>query len=355
MVTNIESEKSTGNQSENIVVAQTSAKKSHLHGKADRFRNVLVCLDCSHVSNSVIPYSKILAKALHASIQLVHVVEPDHDHEAPFDPVEWSLRGRKAATYLNRMAVQHQLEPGDITIAVLEGEPAAEIDSRLNNSQDEITVFCRKEGREQGHIGTTSRKLLERSSGSIFLIPEIAKIQETTGFQRLLIPLDGSARAETVLPTVSNIAQQCGSTIVLVYAVPQPDVIEITPGDATSENLRSAVNEHNRSAAQRYLDRISRRLNETGVNIETRVLAGDDARRLLIDAITAEKIDCVVVSSHGASGHADVPFGDVANHFLSRSPVPILMLRDLTLSGAASFMSKLSGSSGRLPDAASNE
>ena len=355
MVTKFELEKNKGKNPKNSVVAKTPAEKSHLLGKTDRFKNILVCLDCSHVSSSVIPYSKILAKALHASIQLVHVVEPDHDHEAPFDPVEWSLRRRKAATYLNNMAAQHQLEAGDITIAVLEGEPAAEIDSRLHNSQDEITVFCRKEGREQGHIGTTSRKLLERSSGSIFLIPELAKIPETTGFQRIMIPLDGSSRAETVLPTVSNIAQQCGSTIVLVYAVPQPDVIDISPGDATAENLRSALNEHNRSAAQRYLDRISRRLYETGVNIEKRVLAGDDARRLLIDAITAKKIDCVVVSSHGASGHADVPFGDVANHILSRSPVPILMLRDLTLSGAASFMSKLSDSSGRLPDAAAHE
>jgi|GEM_PF-768209 len=355
MITKIKSDKTKNKKTENSTEKQTQEKQAQHHSHAEQFDNILICLDSSHVSASVIPYAQILANALHTGIQLVHVIEPDHAHEAPFDPVEWSLRRQKASTYLNNMKSQYHLDTENTSTVVLEGEPAAAIDSGLKNSHNEISVFCRKEGREQGHIGGTSRKLLERSVGSIFLVPERAKTPEPANFQRIMVPLDGSSRAETVLPIASSIAQHYGASIVLVYAVPQPDVLDDTPGDSKSEMLRYALNKHNRTCAQRYLDRIGRRLNQTKVKIEKRVLSGNDAKHLLIRSISLQNVDCVVLSSHGVSAQADVPFGDVTNHVLSHSPVPVLMLRDLTLSSAASLMIKLSNSSGRLPDAASNE
>ena len=318
----------------------------------ERFRSVLAFIDGAPVSNVVIPYAESLADTLHADLQLLTVLEPDHETDEQFDPVEWSLRRREAKIYLERLVSEYRLDTARTSIEILEGKSADAIGNCLSHSKREITVFCRKDDQELGHIGSTSRTVLERCTGSIFLVPARAATPNGVRFQRILVPLDGSPRAESVLPTISSMAQSCDATVVVVHASPHTEVIEMMPGDSKSAQLNSELEEHNQFVAKQYLERIGRRLRESGVRVELRVLESGDTRRQLVDAIGSESIDLVVLSSHGASGHADVPFGDVANYVMSRSPVPALMLRGTTLSGTATVMDRLADSGGRAPEGA---
>ncbi|MFT7212776.1 MAG: nucleotide-binding universal stress UspA family protein [Granulosicoccus sp.] len=317
------------------------------------FSFVLVCLDGTAVSSGVIPYAETLATSIHANLRLLTVLEPDHESETPSDPVEWSLRRREATQYLKSLVTKNCMDTVHTYITVLEGKSATAIGNYLCGTGHDISVFCRKDELETGHIGSTSRCVLERCSGSIFLIPAHKTTTEFSQFHRIMVPLDGSARAESVLPTIRNIALACNAIVVLVHAEPRSDIAETMPGDMETVRLKAALSKHNESAAQHYLDRISQRLRQSGVDVETQVVTGGDSRRQLIETVHRELIDLVVLSSHGVSGHTDVPFGDIAGHMMSRSPVPILMLRDTFMTGSATVMARLSESSARAPEGAS--
>jgi nucleotide-binding universal stress UspA family protein len=319
----------------------------------DRFSSVLVCLDGTAISSGVIPYAQTLATSLHVDLRLLTVLEPDRESETPSDPVEWSLRRREATQYLESLVTKNGLDTVHTHVTVLEGKSATAIGNYLCVTRRDISVFCRKDELETGHLGSTSRCVLERCTGSIFLIPARKATTEFSHFHRIMVPLDGSARAESILPTICNIALSCNATVVLVHAEPRSDIAEVMPGDAETVRLKTALSKHNESAAQHYLDRISRRLRQSGVDVESQVVTGGDSRRQLIETVHRKSIDFIVLSSHGVSGQSDVPFGDIASHMMSRSPVPILMLRDTNLTGSATAKGRLPESSARAPEGAS--
>ncbi len=334
---------------------QTSLEPLQKRVFSDRFESVLAFIDGDPVSNVVIPYAEVLANSLNAKLQILTVLEADHKGDSQFDPVEWSMRRREAKYDLDRLVSEYRLDPTRTSIAILEGKSATAIGNCLSNSQTEILAFCRKDVLELGHIGSTSRTVLERCGASIFLVPARVSTRSISNYKRIMVPLDGSPRAESVLPVISGIAQSCKATVVIVHATPQNQLIEMLPGDSRSAQLKAELDSYNQMMAKQYLERVSRWLRESGISVELRVLDSGDARRRLIDAVSGLTIDLVVLSSHGASNNEDVPFGDVASHVMSRSPVPTLMLRGITGSDPASALVGSSKLSARVPESAGRQ
>jgi nucleotide-binding universal stress UspA family protein len=132
--------------------------------------------------------------------------------------------------------------------------------------------------------------------------------------KRILIPLDGSTLAESVLPVAAQLARVLQGTLVLfrVYDVPPSDV-----------SLR--VIEAEAEEAQTYLAGVSRRPDLAGLQIETKVLGGAAARNIL-DAVQEYQADLLVMSSHGRSGVRRWALGSVAEHVIRHAPVPVLVL-----------------------------
>ena len=60
--------------------------------------NIYACVNRSETSLKVIPVAKTIARALGASVTLVHVIDPTEFTHAPFDPVEWEIVRREART-----------------------------------------------------------------------------------------------------------------------------------------------------------------------------------------------------------------------------------------------------------------
>ena len=91
--------------------------------------------------------------------------------------------------------------------------------------------------------------------------------------------------------------------------------------------LITQINQRNERVARSYLDQLSGRMRTGGLHVRSLVLSGGDVRRQLSTAIGEQATDLLVLASHGRSGYADVPFGDVANFLISRSQVPTLVVR----------------------------
>lgn len=144
-------------------------------------------------------------------------------------------------------------------------------------------------------------------------------------FQHILVPLDGSGRAESAIPVATCIARATGGTLLFVRVV-------MPPGDTPAHVIEPFVLPQEIPAiayqtASGYLARIAQLPEVHGIAVQTRVLMGMPAQQIL-SCIETQAIDLVVLSSRGETGLKRWAFGSVAHKVLRHSTAPVLILRE---------------------------
>ena len=137
-------------------------------------------------------------------------------------------------------------------------------------------------------------------------------------FERILVPLDGSARAEIILSQVGRILRREDAEILLLRVVNLPRFVEGVDLAA----LRRAELE----AAQKYLQEIARRFHDSGAKVHGRVVEGSPADAIL-DVATAEGATLIAMSTHGRGGLARWAMGSVAEKVARAADIPLLLVR----------------------------
>ncbi|MGZ3714600.1 MAG: universal stress protein [Ktedonobacterales bacterium] len=144
-------------------------------------------------------------------------------------------------------------------------------------------------------------------------------------YTRILVPLDGSPRAEAALPVAARLAQTSGGTLILTRIVnvnPELSPYFAMPVGSAPQLTYDIIDD-----AKAYLEQMRNQASVSGIPIETNVFLGMTAPALL-EAITETKADMVVMCSHGRVGFARWALGSVAQHITRHSPVPVLVLRE---------------------------
>jgi nucleotide-binding universal stress UspA family protein len=131
-------------------------------------------------------------------------------------------------------------------------------------------------------------------------------------FDRILVPLDGSGSAESVLPVVRSLCRQHASQIILVRVV-EPEPLDPEPPE---ESLH---------LANSYLKQTASGLVAPGMRAKTVARVGSVPESLLSVA-SEERASLIAVSTHGGATSESAPFGTVAGYLLRSSPVPILAI-----------------------------
>lgn len=142
-------------------------------------------------------------------------------------------------------------------------------------------------------------------------------------FSRILVPLDGSARAESALPLAARIARANSAQVVLVRVRRSPS--EYAAWGVMPISIDAMDAEESECAD--YLTRVAALPVLAGVAVETEVLAGMPASAIL-DTISAHHADLVVMSTHGRTGLARWVMGSVARQVAYHASVPVLVTRD---------------------------
>ena len=145
-----------------------------------------------------------------------------------------------------------------------------------------------------------------------------------TELQRILVPLDGSALAEKALPLAMLLAKKFDSELILLRAL---ELALPTPEIKYPENhwLREAL-QYSFREAQSYLDAREAELVQQGFQVRTLVRDGPPPDDILAVAVN-EKIDLIVISSHGMGGPSPWTSGSVADKVMQHSPCPVLLVR----------------------------
>ncbi|HLZ21394.1 MAG TPA: universal stress protein [Ktedonobacterales bacterium] len=145
-------------------------------------------------------------------------------------------------------------------------------------------------------------------------------------FSRILVPLDGSQRAESALPVAAKIARAANGSVVLVQSVNFPS--QLNAGAAFAPALYTPeLIEAQEAEATRYLQTISTSPVLTGIHTDVRVFTGTPAISIL-DSLASERADLIVMTSHGRTGLARWALGSVAQQLVRHAPVPVFVLRE---------------------------
>ncbi len=147
-------------------------------------------------------------------------------------------------------------------------------------------------------------------------------------YEKILVPLDGSALSESVLPYVIDLALGLGSDVVLLRVeAPVPEVVAMGGESVTLDPKQVA---QQRAALQAevksYLEKVKAGVQAKGVKVSTQTREGSAASEI-IDFAQRNVVDLIAMSTHGHSGLSRWVYGSVSDKVLHSTETPLLVVR----------------------------
>ena len=145
-------------------------------------------------------------------------------------------------------------------------------------------------------------------------------------YKTILIPLDGSERAEIIFDHVEELALHYGATIILLRVVELP--MSLGSSYAALPHLTADDIRQRMDAAKTYLSGRAKKLAAKGIPTRFYVEYGPVAT-VIVETAGREGADLIAMASHGRSGLPGVYYGSVAAAVLQRVDRPLLIVRSL--------------------------
>lgn len=300
------------------------------------FDPILVPLDGSLLAECVLPHAVAIARAFNARLMLLRMLDKNQAGEKGqlFDLVNWEINKTEAKVYLEKTGARLHQSGLQVDATVLEGLVAESITEFAQSQGMKLIILSSHghSGLSQWGLSSVSQKIVYSAPTSVFIIrahqPTTSELVERK-YTRIMVPLDGSRRAENVLPMVTLLARFNQSRIHIVHVVKTPEMARQMPLAREDVDLSERIVSRNREEAIRYLDQVRLHSPLDGIDIQTHLLTSDNAAAALHELVEKERIDMAVLSAHGYSGNDQWPYGGLVNNFILYSKVPLLVVQDL--------------------------
>lgn len=148
-------------------------------------------------------------------------------------------------------------------------------------------------------------------------------------YRKILLPLDGSASAETAVPVACDFAINFGAEIHLLCAFSFASPLFLGEEDSLPADLKK-LKEHQRKQAESYLQKQAEIVRERGITVHCACKA-EDARESICKYASQQEIDVIIMNSGERSGWMRWLTGSIAEEVLRSAPCPVLVLRPTTL------------------------
>lgn len=296
-------------------------------------QRIIVPLDGSEYSESVLPYVVTIAKALSARVVLLHAVsEPVIDMFSD-EPIVWDnvdeLResARQAgAEYLQRVSARLTADGINTTVHNVLGVAAEVIlDYATSGSDDLIAMSTHgRSGISRFVLGSVANKIVNGTETPILLVhPQEDSIVDAE-VSSILIPLDMSPHSEAVLPLSRELARAMKLEINLIMVLPTLSQLYVgTEPVVYPAHALDIVDDYARAYLREKAEQI---INEDGLKVGWRVVQGDVGRRITEDA-DARDNSMIAMSTHGRTGLGRWVLGSVTDKVIRSSGKPVLVVR----------------------------
>ena len=278
------------------------------------YSRILVPLDGSPMSQQVLPYVRLVAKALQLPVELI----------CAFGPVPEEMADPKRGLYIDQLATafrnQAQEDLGPIRASlqnsgfavsstVREGDAATHIVDEADRQPDTLIAMSThgRSGISRWVMGSVTDKVLHATTSPMLIVrckPEESFAQEVK-LNAMIVPLDGSPHAESILQHAGTLAKGLGSKIILTRVTA-----------STDSSLDPAA----------YLSRVAEGLRKEGVSsLEERLLQGE-VPDTIVSLSSQVSDNLVAVTTHGHSGVKHW-LGSITDRFVNHAGGPVLVCR----------------------------
>ncbi len=267
---------------------------------------ILVPLDGSDLAEQALPYAQTLAGSGCQRILLEVGQEGDTDLPA-----------------LERHA------NSDARLETANGDPAEQI-LRVARDLNAGMIVMTTHGRGalgRFVFGSVADAVTRRSPVPVFVVHPRAEDGSggSSVIRRLLVPLDGSARAEEAIPLARDLAEQLHLPIQLISVVDTVSLIpvEVVPVVAFDPAVYEETVTKLDAGATTMMTTLSQRLRDEGFPTDWELRHGSPSAAIL-DAV--QPGDVIVMASHGHGGAKRLLLGSVAEHLIRHGRSPVLLV-----------------------------
>ena len=298
------------------------------------FNPILLPLDRSALAECVLPHAIAMARVFESQVMLLHVMDTPREARwrSAMDPLNWQIRKAEANTYLREVDLRLQAAGLLTETHILEGFAAEQISGFSDTHAPQLIILSShgQSGLSGWNVSGVVLKVILRARTSIMIVRAYQPTPtEITGlrYRRILVPIDGSQRAECVLPMASTLARLHEAQILLVHVVGRPEMPRRTPPGREDVEVADRLVERNQTEAIQYLNDLRAQLPG---EVQARILVSNHIAATLHELVEQERIDLVVLSAHGHSGLTQWPYGGVGISFITFGTTPVLIVQDLS-------------------------
>jgi len=137
-------------------------------------------------------------------------------------------------------------------------------------------------------------------------------------YKKIMVGYDGTKFSDCALKEAIALTKDSGATLLLV-TVPEisPEISEVAPeiNDLLAERARVGLN------------RAATEAKSAGIACETEIVMADSAHAGLVDTATKNKIDLIVVGTHGRTGFIRLFMGGTTARVIGLAPCNVLVVR----------------------------
>ncbi len=298
------------------------------------FRRIVVCVDsAAATSEIVVRHAAAASDVFGAPLTIIRVLESHPATESvPEDPLDWDVRQREARAHLDCLRALARQRAADVDAHLLQGRPAEQICQWAWQHRADLVVLAShgEHGRSTWKLSSTARKLVDGVPGSVLLVPAdgVPATERPLRYRRIMVPLDGSTRAESVLPIAMRLATAHHADMLVTHVTPTPEFAGVSPPTNQDLELERRLIARNEQVMRGYLERVRARMLDAGIVVRTLVSRADDARTRLARLVRREDVDLVILSAYGRRGPRDTPCGSVTAHLLTHALRPMLIFRE---------------------------
>ncbi len=285
------------------------------------YKTILVPTDCSGFDREALRVALRLAEQSNARLHLVRVsasnsfasllTAPDSAGVSP-EVLQEEIDSELAE--LNALAEECRLTTtADVTTSLEDGLVSDALAGYARRHKADLIVIS-THGRTglarfsmgsvtDGLIRLTTIPVLVVKPSSSYLDPRI-----TEPFTRIVVPLDGSALAEQILPEIATLAaMECAELKLLYVLKPQKHSLE-NLNDPTLSWWQKDI-----ASAQAYLFPIASKLRRRGFAVSSEVVIGENVAEKIAEFARIERADLIAIATHGRGGLSRLINGSVAD------------------------------------------
>lgn len=291
------------------------------------YKRMLVPLDGSQLAEAALSYAAQLANRLNLGVTLLHVCGASES----------------APLFMCRSYVEHEAE----LIALKLKSPAKEEtrgEAITGNAAEGILAYAEQDqsdlilmaahGESGGRwlLGSVAHKVLSHSKAPVLLVRTGFEVGDEAWPKVIIVPLDGSSVAESILAHVEMLAgaPDASAEVVLLRVCQSPALLADYPEAIMPHTWEEHVDLATKGARQScglYLGGIRKSLENRGIRVQSEVVLGAEPADAIIKYAGRHPFGLIAMSTHGESGITRWPYGHVGDRVLLSTKNPLLFAR----------------------------